>query len=481
MGNGFRKFSRKLRAGALWRSIFFGASVGGLLAAALMLLAKLTAAEPDFARYAVIAGVTAVVLAGLMYLILLPTRRRMAKKIDRALGLGEKVQTMVAFRHDSTDMATLQRQDTDRILTEAPKRKVKGACTWLFVLLPAVACLAMVGTILVPAAEPDQPPPTVDNAFSFTPWQQQALQDLIDKVKKSDMEAAPREGVVKELESLLIQLKTVKKESTMKEIVIGTIQSIDAIVDDHNTYDLVAQALGNSPMTAVQKMGNSIYSLKPLLIHETMNTLRESMAGGEGQADPTITASALATALTMACDNAHLPADQAVIAALTAFAEGLQAASQTSGDALQEDLDDLFSESTQALNNALAVQAANEQIGLDTVYSLMSIFGISKEDVPEEVFEKAEGVNSAGNEYDDDDDDRELNSGGAGSGEMLYGSDDRIYDPVTDAYVTYGEVINRYYAGITEQLVDGNLSPELEEILTDYFAFLFTASKKDSE
>ena len=40
----------------------------------------------------------------------------------------------------------------------------------------------------------------------------------------------------------------------------------------------------------------------------------------------------------------------------------------------------------------------------------------------------------------------------------------------------YGEVLKDYYARITELLVDGNLPPELEDALNDYFAILFNGS-----
>ena len=60
---------------------------------------------------------------------------------------------------------------------------------------------------------------------------------------------------------------------------------------------------------------------------------------------------------------------------------------------------------------------------------------------------------------------------------MIFGSDDTIYDPDREAYVTYGEVIGDYYARISELLVDGNLPAELQNALSDYFAILFNGSE----
>jgi hypothetical protein len=192
MGKGFTKFKRKLSIGAVVRAAVFGLSLGMITLSALWLYAKMTAAEPDFTDYALHGGIVAAIGLLIMLLILLPTKKRIAKRVDQQLALGEKTQTMLEFRKDTSDMAALQREDTDRILRETPGRRVKGVCTWLFALLPVVAALALVGTILVPAKAPPDPPPVIENNFAITPWQTQALKDLIEKVKTSDMEEMPK-------------------------------------------------------------------------------------------------------------------------------------------------------------------------------------------------------------------------------------------------------------------------------------------------
>jgi len=82
---------------------------------------------------------------------------------------------------------------------------------------------------------------------------------------------------------------------------------------------------------------------------------------------------------------------------------------------------------------------------------------------------------------DDDDNDDPLQDGGIGSGDIVYGSDDQIYDPDTNENVKYGSVINEYYAKITEKLLDGNVSEELEKYISDYFASLYDGTEKDAE
>ena len=467
MGKGFRKFKRKLRAGAVIRAVLFGLSLGAMTLAALWLMDKMTAAEPDFVGYAIPAAAVAGACAVAMLLILLPTKKRIARRVDRHLALGEKVQTMLFFRKDDSPMAELQRADTDRILRETPRRKVKGVCTWLFVLLPLLACLSVVGTILVPAKQPPDPPPVVENNFSITPWQEQALKDLIEKVKISGMEAEPKEGVVKQLESLLIKLKNVRKEGAMKEAVIASIEGIHTAVSTHNTYDLIADAMFASPSDTVGDLGGAINSLQALLIGEWMNTTKTAVL--EKNEDP----ATLAAGITQALTRSGVDVENEVHMALLAFTLQLSAITEESAE---EEVSGAFAEAEQALNSALFLQATNEEVEDDTIYTLLSIFGIKASEVPEHVFNDPEDPRGE-DDYEQDDDLDQIHSGGLGSGEMIFGSNDTIFDPDSESYVPYHQVIDGYYAKITEMLVDGNLPHELEEALTDYFAILFDGSK----
>ena len=465
MGKGFSKFRRKLRIGAMIRSVIFGLSLGGMTVAAFWLTAKLTAQDPDFITYGLYGGTVFLVGSVVMLLILLPTGKRIARRVDQHLALGEKTQTMLAFRKDQSPMATLQREDTDRILRETPKRRVKGVCTWLFILIPVVAALTLTGTALVPTKEPPAPPPVVENNFAITPWQTQALKDLIEKVKTSDMEDEPKEATVKQLESLLIKLGSVKKEPAMKEAVISCIEGIHKAVSEHNTYDTLAQSLFKSPSDAVQDLGGAINSLKALLVGEWMNTVKVGLC--EGSTTP----AELATGITQSLTLSGIGSENELHIALLAFTVDLAALTDTS----EETVAPILSKAEETLNAALYIQATNEEVEDDTIYTLLSIFGMKASEVPEHIFNDPDDPRGEDN-YDEQDDLDHINSGGLGPGTMIYGSNDTIYDPNSEAYVTYGEVLKDYYARITELLVDGNLPPELEDALNDYFAILFNGS-----
>lgn len=467
MGKGFSKFKRKLRGGAVLRAVIFGLSLGLVTVSVMWLIAKLSAVEPDFIGYSLYGGIAAAAGLLAMLLILLPTKKRIARRVDQHLRLGEKTQTMLAFRKDTSPMAELQRADTDRILQETPRRKVKGVCTWLFVLIPVVAILTFGGIMMVPAKQPPEPPPVIENNFAITPWQTQAVKDLIEKVKTSDMEAEPKEGVVKQLESLLIKLGSIKKEPAMKDAVISCIEGIHAVVSNHNTYDILADTMFGSPSDGVQDLGSAIDSLQALLIGEWMNNTKTAVL------DRTVSPSTLATGITQALTLSGVDTENEVHIALLAFTVGLTALPE---DRAEEEVGALFTKAEEALNSALYIQAVNEEVEDDTIYTLLSIFGIKASEVPEHIFNDPDDPRRE-EDYEPEDDLDKIHAGGLGSGEMIFGSDDTVYDPDREAYVTYGEVIGGYYAKISELLVDGNLPPELEEALNDYFAILFNGSE----
>ena len=467
MGKGFLKFKRKLWIGVVARALILSISLGIIAWSLQWLIAKMTAASPDFFRYGLRSALLALLGFAVVLLILLPRDKRIARLLDRQLGLGEKVQTMLAFRRDEGDMASIQRADTDRILCETPPKKVKGACTWLFAVVPVVACFCLVGTVLVPAKEPPSPPPVIDNNFSITPWQEQALQDLIEKVKASGMEAEPKEGVVKQLESLLIKLRNTKKESVMKETVISTIEAIHTIVSDHNTYDMIAAALLRIPSQSVQELGGAIDSLKAVLIGDWFNASADALVIGGN--NPTV----IATGITQALTTSKVDNTNEVHMVLMAFAVNLASLTEETSE---DEINSLLAKTEDALNAALFIQVTNETVEDDTIYTLLSIFGIKASEVPEHVFNDPDDPRAEG-DYEQNDDLDKIHGGGLGSGDMIFGSDDTIYDPEKDTYVKYGEVLNSYYARITDMLVDGTLPPELEEALNDYFAILFNGSE----
>ncbi len=475
MGKGFRKFKRKMCVGAILRVILAGLSVEVIAVAAQLLMAKLTMGNVDIPRFALLSAPVAAITASILLALLLPTNRRLARRLDRSLGLGEKVQTMVAFRRETGEMLELQRADTEAILQKTPRRRLRGVATWLFVALPLVAALTLGGTLLVPAKEPPEEPPTVDASWYLTPFQRAKLEALIREVEESEMEEVPREATVRHLENLLNQLGAIRKESVMQKTVTSTIESIHADVSDHNTYDLMVDAMQDVPSESIRRLGSAVGTLKPMLINEQLLDMRALLDTPEGRAD----AAHMAAALRQAITASTLPMTDPLTVALTSLADDLDTVTSASTEA---ELDDLRSAAEASIGEAITPASVNETVEFSTIETLRAIFGLPDTVIPPDLLEKDYNASGEGS-YEEDDDPEKNNTGGLGSGEVLFGSNDTIYDPDKGTYVTYGEVLRRYHATVLEYIgTGGSIPEELEDMLHDYFTKLSDGSdQKDAD
>lgn len=466
MGNGFLKFQKKIRANTLLMAVVFGVACGLLTASAILLVQKLFA-TPNLVLYLGCGLGVAALTGGILYFINRPTNKRIAKRLDHDLQLHEKVQTMIEFQNEQGDMIALQRMDTDRILEETSLKQLKSKHIWRHFIVPVISCIMLVTAILVPVAGAMKPP-VDDDGFVFTPWQEQALLDLIEKVNASNMEETPKRDVVTSLEELLVTLKQATKESEMHTEVVDTITEIYTVVEQHNSYDVFGKNMMISTNVVVSKLGTAISTLDAEAMTQC---LTEAAANTKDKVSATTLASGLETVLA----QVSVGEDDVLMQTMTSFIKDLKAA-QTA-DAISN----VFQTAGDSLDNALLKQQNNEDVREDTIFRLMEIFGILDSELPVNILTDltSKDLGEGGSEGKEDDEDQTIHAGGLGSGEMVYGSDDMIYDPQLDRYVTYGEVINGYYAIITEQLVDGNISAEHEQILTDYFSYLFDSTAED--
>ena len=72
-----------------------------------------------------------------------------------------------------------------------------------------------------------------------------------------------------------------------------------------------------------------------------------------------------------------------------------------------------------------------------------------------------------------------MGSGGLGTGDFIYGSNDLVFDPYTGTYRPYGEIINDYFVKANEQITDGKTSDEIADAVEEYFDMLFGGTNKE--
>ena len=125
-------------------------------------------------------------------------------------------------------------------------------------------------------------------------------------------------------------------------------------------------------------------------------------------------------------------------------------------------------------------QAENHRIAHYIEYELKTIFNLHEE----EDSKTEENPENGGNPYDNEDPENKLpgtdGSGGLGTGDILFGSNDAFFDP-EKGVVEYGDVITTYYGEILGKLNEGTLDENLREFFERYYDMLLGDDKLDKE
>ncbi len=478
---GFLRFKKKLQRSAFIKALIFGLSCGLLAAAGVILYQKLTTVPPELMLYLPI-GVGVALVVGLgAFLILRPSERQIARKLDRDLALGEKVQTMLVYQNEDGDMLTLQREDTDLRLRNAPSRAVRYKHPWIHAFAPVLACVLLTLAVMTPIKAVESIPEEPEPPFELSTWQETALLELIETVKSSEMEDIPKAATVEELEVLLAALRVTGTEADMKVMVITVISNLNRIVREHNSANIISPYMTVSEHKHVAGMAMALDMLNGLEMREALDITREGLRVDEVAEPLTAFVSAVDTLLTAV--NESLADDDELYVALDTFKGDLEVLSEQlesyTRDWTQTQLDKIFADAANAANDAIFIQYTNKRVKDMAVSRLMEIFGISEDELPEE--EKLRLPEDGKDEDEDKKNEEEKgDQGGRGEGNVLYGSDDVIFDPVKNEHVKYGDVINEYFAAVSEKLIEGKTPDTLEQFISDYFATLYDGSEKET-
>ena len=122
--DGFGRFKKKLRRNAWIKSLLFGVSCGLLAAAGIIIYQKMTTVSPQLLLYLPIGAGVALLTGLLAFLVLRPSIKKIARRLDNELMLGEKVQTMLEYQDSQEDMLILQREDAnEKLMNQPPELK----------------------------------------------------------------------------------------------------------------------------------------------------------------------------------------------------------------------------------------------------------------------------------------------------------------------------------------------------------------------
>lgn len=481
MGQGFKKFRRRMLLASVWRSVLPGVSLALATFGVLLLLYKRMILPLTPAVSTCIALGAGGVLTLALFFALFPYKKRLARKLDRELGMREGVQTMLAFAERQDAMMQLQREQTDAKLLATPAKKLKIRHVWTCVLCFVLALGMGVTAFAVPAKLPEPPPTPVDPPFELGEWETVALQNLIEEVRASTMTEPAKGQTVDVLENLLEALRTTKTEGRMKTLVVDTVMQVRHSVDIVVTLRSFAPIMRQGGSSYTRELECALAKQDAKEFAEVLNGMVAEFAKIDDKQVMTETVHVFSEELKMTLRNAGADEQDALYVAIETLANKLaDVAGKLESYTLKwgsDNFEDAFEAAHVQMTKAMTAQRYDADMGVYVENRLLEIFGLSADDLPAGE-SGAEGPQTPG-DYEDDDDDQTVSDGGLGSGELILGSQDVIYDPERDEYVKYSEVIDRYNAIFLESKIDGLLSEETEKLIEAYFTALFSPSNKD--
>lgn len=478
MGQGFRKFWRRMLFASIWRSVLPGASLALAVFAVLLLLYKRMLSPIAPLPATGIAIGVGLVLTAALFVALFPYKKRLARKLDKEFSMREGVQTMLAFADRQDGIVQLQREQTDAKLCATPTKKLKIKHVWTCLACLVLAMGLTVTAFAIPAKLPEPPVAPVDPPFELGEWESLALQNLIEEVRASTMTEPAKQQTVDVLQALLEALRDTKTQSRMKTLVIDTIMSVRDIVDGAVTLRSIAPILSASGSLYTRELERALALQGGAEFQGALDAIAAKL-GEDEELDVAI--HVLSEELRMALRLSQANAQDALVIELDRLANTLASTAEKLPDYTltwgRMQINDAFGIAYVQMTKALTQQRYDADMGAYVQERLLEIFGLSAQDLPGDGDAGEQGPQTPG-DYEEDDEDQTVSDGGLGSGELIVGSQDIIYDPVRDEYVKYSEVIDRYNAIFLESKIDGLLSEEMEELIEAYFTALFSPSNK---
>ena len=529
MDEKFKKIKTKCLIEALIKCAVIGISSGLFVTGIILLSLVLTNNPIHWAFYILIGLGSALAGGGVSFLFMRPSDMRVAKKYDTEFCLNEKLQTMVAFSGQEGEIISLQRQNAAETLAALPARKVRFSQIWQYCLCAVLALALFFSAVFIPVSAqeggnqgggdepPEQQKPEEENpVFEYDLFMQSALTELILNVRESSLEQNLRNAVVEELENLDVNLNSVDNRKKMVETVVASVEVIDALVDEANSFRKLSDAIAgfdeifatairesvgvyNSSSTPLNdivrvrafelKIGDLIEIVLEEFFTKAKTALKIPQEGIENEDTGEIVKFAdvlnpYILNLGLALELSELDESEDFYIVLDKFNSALTVISgkigKYSDKTLFKDLDDAFSALGPELNSALSVECYSYVINLFIRNRLADIFSIKANEFPEFNEDLVPDDNNGGDgPGGEDNDDPSGSGGGNGDYDFIYGSDDVIYDPDRADYVKFGEVLDEYYAKMQNKVIAGEVPTDLAKIMEMYFEILYNGIKND--
>lgn len=509
MNEKFKKIKNKFLFAAIIKSVIVGFSAALFVIGVLLLSFTLSKVAFHWGWYFLIGFVLIFAAGGVTFLILRPTDKAVAKRLDAQFNLNERVQTMVEYSGKEGDMITVQRADAVEKLSALPAGKftLKDFLKFISVAVLSFA-IFISGTVTCAILNGKQ-----DNGhndlpsgdFTLSEFQILSVTELLENIEKSDLKKEIKDADTTIVQSLLDNLRNVTKQDAMRVAVTSSIGMIDVSFENATSFYKVGTALLAAETTNaftvalressrayltgvdlsefinVQQVAENIEDAVRTMAETRFNNMAEQINTQSGEAFFERIVK-LSTDLTAAVTTVETDENDVLTALFKDLSLSLKQISENGDEAaakaaVSEKFVSFAEEYSLIMTEQTYCRMMNEYIR----GKLSETFGVSVGALPVLKLNNSSGDGSGEDDGDGDNDEDKNNSGGFGDGDKLYGSNDVIYDPYTETYVKYADVLNEYYARVTEQIRNGEISEELQIYVNEYFKLLYSGIKDGEE
>ena len=505
MGENFIRFKKQAFIIRLVKSLLLGLACGTLLAGGFLFLSKFEvwAVKPI---WALAVGVAAFLSAGAGgYFLLRAPDRELARRLDEEFALQEKVQTMLAYQKEEGTIYTLQREDANEALGALSQKRLPFKRLWIYILCACLGLGCLISSFLLSPVE--EPPPEIpEEEFALTEIQEAAMNELIVYVENSQMQSPYKENVALALDGLLTELKEATTVPQKDEALEKAIEEIYKQTDDSSyavelmnafwAYDSssmkrFAETLNYYEWTQTETWENfsaDLTDFRATFIHA--DTVTENPDKDKMATETSALLASVQSGVELSLARVSAPAEDTLCAQLTRFIKAnetydngshlygfltLAEKAETLGyETTQKELDATFATLGAEVFRGLEIHRANTGTGEYAMTKLKELFACT--------LPKFERPNFYESSDDDTGGDESEGGGGAGIGDgAVYGSDDLVLDPMTNTYVEYGTILDKYYALMFAKTEDGDYTEQEKEALEKYFAILYGGFDEEGE
>ncbi|MBR5134628.1 MAG: hypothetical protein IKV35_03405 [Clostridia bacterium] len=447
------RFKRKLLAEAIGSSLPFAITGGAAVVWIVSLIVHIMMRPFALTSALAIGGGVFALIFLTLFILRFPTQKKVAARMD-ALGLQERVSTMLAYQHDDSEIAKLQRRDALEHIRavsakEMPLRLYKPM--WI----AATVCLALAaGTMMLPTDILLRLfPPTVIESAVEEPEQDNEIALLIEELRENVRQSRLEDELKKELSAIIDELEEdlqyADNELEQAIQIEQAKQEMQQLLEEQITKMAIGAALQQYPLTAA--LGEAVGSGDTEGVKTALDELEAMLAQ-----DPTMI-STLSETIQNALDDSGSDSSDKLYGAFLSFYKLLDVI-DTDSDDFEKTLTFTFDESEKAILFALEIQNSIQS----ELENFEDLFG-GEDETTDEQEQAPPPPPPSGSQNGEE--------GILGDGEQPNTMTEEIFDPVSGS-VSYGDVFATYYADYLKALENGDIPEEMQEILDRYYTSL---------